>query len=108
VHIRYEPTVPNWAHVKELPVQHAEKYDILPVSCVEATVFGAKDLDNPGHHWMVIDSDYCPWPEEYDDDTYGIVRVVYHRVAYLLVVVVVVVAVAVVEVVVVVLVISCC
>ena len=47
------------------------RYDILPVTCVETAVFGAKDLDNPGHHWMVIDSDYCPWPEEYDDDTYG-------------------------------------
>ena len=60
------------------------RYDILPVTCVETAVFGAKDLDNPGHHWMVIDSDYCPWPEEYDDHTYTVVRIVYSRDMYTL------------------------
>ena len=34
-------------------------------------VFVAPDADNLGRHWAVVDTDYCPWHEQYADDDYG-------------------------------------
>jgi len=30
-------------------------------------VFIAPDADNLEQHWAVVDSDFCPWPETYQD-----------------------------------------
>ena len=61
----------TWLYLKELPHSHPEKYDVIKVSSVEKTVFTAPHADNEGHYWAVIDSDFCPWWEVYEDDDYG-------------------------------------
>ena len=47
------------------------RYDCIAITAVEAAVFIAPDADNLGLHWAVVDSDFCPWWEEYNDDDYG-------------------------------------
>ena len=47
------------------------RYDCIAITAVEAAVFIAPDADNLGLHWAVVDSDFCPWWEECNDDDYG-------------------------------------
>jgi hypothetical protein len=43
----------------------SRRYDVLPVTSVEALVFIAPDNDADHHWWAAVDSDCCPWPEVY-------------------------------------------
>ena len=49
----------------------SHRYDVLTIDCVESVVFVAPDADNLGKYWAVVDTDYCPWHEQYADDDYG-------------------------------------
>ena len=49
----------------------AHRHGVLTIDCVESVVFVAPDADNLGRHWAVVDTDYCPWHEQYADDDYG-------------------------------------
>merc|ERR1711865_662428 len=66
-----DDVIKNWAHLRELPTSDAEKFDVIPITCVERTVMAGRDADNTGRYWAVVDSDFCPWPEVYYDDDYG-------------------------------------
>ena len=68
---QYEnPVIQNWPHLRDIS-QVSQRFDVIEVNGVEEVSFIAPDMTEPGHYWVVRDSDRRLWHEHYGDNGDG-------------------------------------